>query len=107
MTTSEVVTEPQQSRGEKADRLCKQPLRQGGTGRDVIDDVLCLRLNSDNCNSAGFFEFLKQLANMSNWGDLEVRELLTLRAEDEINRHFSGTVKDGPLLVAVHLPLLF
>lgn len=33
-----------------------------------------------------------------NWGDSEVRELLTLRAEAEINRQFSGTMKDGPLL---------
>ncbi|XP_056133775.1 uncharacterized protein LOC130110641 [Lampris incognitus] len=34
----------------------------------------------------------------ANWGDNEVRELLTLRAEDEISRHITGTVKDGPLL---------
>ena len=33
-----------------------------------------------------------------NWGDNKVRELLTLWAEVEINRHFSGTVKDGLLL---------
>ncbi|KAM3870945.1 chromobox protein homolog 3-like [Diretmus argenteus] len=33
-----------------------------------------------------------------NWGDSEVRLLLTRRAEDEINQHITGTVKDGPLL---------
>ncbi|CAL8405949.1 unnamed protein product [Arctogadus glacialis] len=33
-----------------------------------------------------------------NWGDFEVRELLALRALDEIHRHITGTVKDGPVL---------
>ncbi|CAL8321003.1 unnamed protein product [Lota lota] len=33
-----------------------------------------------------------------NWGDIEVRELLALRALDEIHRHITGTVKDGPVL---------
>ncbi|KAG7246297.1 hypothetical protein CRUP_028775 [Coryphaenoides rupestris] len=34
----------------------------------------------------------------SNWGDDEIRELLALRADDEIHRRITGTVKDGPLL---------
>ena len=33
-----------------------------------------------------------------NCGNLEVRELLTLRAEEEIRRLITGTVKDGPVL---------
>lgn len=35
---------------------------------------------------------------MANWDDAETRILLSLRAEEEINKNFMGTVKDGVLL---------
>ena len=41
------------------------------------------------------------MTTTGNWGNSEVCELLTLRLEDEINSHFSGTVKDGPWLKQV------
>ncbi|KAL2087199.1 hypothetical protein ACEWY4_018258 [Coilia grayii] len=34
---------------------------------------------------------------MAHWGENEIQVLLTLRAEDAIHGHLSGTVKDGPL----------
>lgn len=35
---------------------------------------------------------------MANWSDAEVRELLALRADEQIARRFTGTVKDSHLL---------
>lgn len=35
----------------------------------------------------------------------EVRELLTLLAEDEINRHITGTTKNRPLLYMLYVTL--
>ncbi len=41
----------------------------------------------------------------ANWGDDMIQELLTLRAEDEINRHITGAVNDGylPCLAIVNV----
>lgn len=35
---------------------------------------------------------------MANLGNSKIKELLSLQAEDEIQRHFKGMVKDTPLL---------